>query len=472
MSLFANLLSQFISDSPYSIKKLSDECNVDRTVIQKYISGERLPNSYKNIEKIINKLTLTKKQKKNLRKTYDIEKIGIDKYNHFIKLKQIIENINHININHIEINYNLNTKHTIAKNIDELIINIHFIINDAINSKDNTLKLYIPTNNTLYSTIINSFYLSHNFHIKQILHLENDQENYKNMLNLIQFDNCFFTLLSQNVITKYNYNNFISTLSHYISYSYMICSEQYTLLIDSQLSSGILLTNEISQFLNHQFDIIFKNSQIYNSQHFSSFGYLQYHHDFHYVQNHNHYIIANEPSIISVIDDNLFDYHFIGNKCDYNKIKKYFSDYKNYILNLTITNTLNIYFTKSGLQAFIDTGFTCEFPKEYMTPLSKKERIFILKRFMNIINSNKNYQLHLINENYFTFPQQCIISYQENSDIMIMINSNNQNSTIFIKELTIKKEFYHFESFIKLEELEYDVIYTKHYLQQFIKNNS
>lgn len=472
MSLFSNLLSQFISDSSYTIKKLSDECNVDRTVIQKYISGERLPNSYKNIEKIINKLTLTKKQKKNLRKTYDIEKIGIYKYNHFMKLKQIIENINHMNINHIKINYNFNSKHTVAKNIDELIINIYFIINDTIHSKNNTLKLYIPTNNILYSTIIDYFYLSHEFFIKQILHLENDQENYENMLNLIQFENCFSTLFSQNVMTKYNYDNFISTLSHYISYSYMICSERYTLLIDSQLSSGILLTNEINQFLNHQFDIIFKNSQIYNLQCSSPFGYLQYHHDIHYIQNYNHYIIANEPSIISVIDDNLFDYHFIGSKNDYDKIKKYFSNYKDYIFNLTITNTLNIYFTKSGLQTFIDTGFTCEFPKKYMSPLSKKECIYILKRFINIINRNKNYQLHLINENYFTFPLQCMISYQENSDIMITINSNDQNSSIIINELTIKKEFYHFESFIKLEELEYDNLYTKHYLQQFIENNS
>lgn len=471
MSQFSVLLSEFIKNSPYSIKKLSHECNVNRTVIQKYLSGERLPNNYKNIEKIIDQLTLNNKQKETLRKAYNIEKIGFDNYQHFIKLKQLIENIKIIDSYKMDISYYFDKINLIANNLEELTTLTHFIIHDVLTSNSHKIKLYIPTNNELYTTIMNSFYLTQSISIEQILHLENDQKNQENMINLIQFENCLSSLFFHNVSIKYIYDNFISTLSYYNSYPYMIHSEHYSLVIDSKLSSGALLSHKMAENLNNQFDKMFLIANSYNSTYLSLFGFLYYHQNSNYSIHNNYYVFTNEPSILSIVDNDLFDRHFIGEKKDYEIIKKYFLNYKNYIHNLTLSNQLHIYLTKNGLQKFIQTGLTHEFPKKHMSPLSKKEAIFLLKRLINIASNNENYQLHLINENYFTLPQRCLIAYQDNQDVMILIDNEDKNRCIFINEPTIQKDFYNFIQIIAIEECEYDKSYTNAYFKQLLENN-
>ena len=47
MSQFSNLLSIYIKESPYNIKNLANEIQIDRTILQKYISGKRFPTSCK-----------------------------------------------------------------------------------------------------------------------------------------------------------------------------------------------------------------------------------------------------------------------------------------------------------------------------------------------------------------------------------------------------------------------------------------
>ena len=93
MSHFSDLLSIYIKESPYNVKNLANEIQMDRTILQKYISGNRFPASYACIEKIISHLTLTDQQKYDLKKAYQIEKLGLDQYNYLLEIKSIIENI-------------------------------------------------------------------------------------------------------------------------------------------------------------------------------------------------------------------------------------------------------------------------------------------------------------------------------------------------------------------------------------------
>lgn len=472
MSQFSNLLNNFIKESSFTIKKLSNECQIDRTVIQKYISGERLPSSYKNIEKIINKLTLTEKQKKSLKKAYDIERTGIDKYNRLIKLKEIIETLHLYSSNQIKINYNFNNISSIATNLNELIVLSHFIMNDAIHSESKTIKICIPTNNKLYENIISTLNIHDDLFLKQIIHLENDFQNNRNMLNLIQFENIFSSLYFYNTIVKYNYDNFISTLSNYVSYPYMIHSEHYSMLIDSQITSGILLTDEINKYLIKQFDEEFNKANLYCSHHSSSFGYLQYWNSIKHYDSFNFYIFSNKPALLFVLDDDLLNRHFLGNKEDYEIIKTYFHNYKKHIYNLSLQKQIHIYFTKSGLESFINSGTTEEFPNKYMTPMDKDECILMLKRLINMTH-NSHYQLHMINENLFKLPEHCIISFQENGNIMIVAGkSEEENQCIDISESTVCKEFYNLENIIEIEEYLYNQEYSSLYLKTFMKQHT
>ena len=122
MSQFSNLLSIYIKESPYNIKNLANEIQIDRTILQKYISGKRFPTNYATIQKIISHLTLTDQQKYDLKKAYQIEKLGLDQYNYLLEIKSIIENIHYIEPLSFTTEYQFDINKSCASNLDDLLI--------------------------------------------------------------------------------------------------------------------------------------------------------------------------------------------------------------------------------------------------------------------------------------------------------------------------------------------------------------
>ena len=91
---FSILFKQYIHSSQLSISLLAKRSGIDRTLIQKYISGNRLPQNYGIVEKIIQFLALTQLQKIELKHLYKLEKIGHERFNKLLLLKNIIANNN------------------------------------------------------------------------------------------------------------------------------------------------------------------------------------------------------------------------------------------------------------------------------------------------------------------------------------------------------------------------------------------
>ena len=138
---FSVLLDYLIKNSSYSIKKLAEETNINRTVLQKYISGDRFPSSYANIEKIADKLTLSKQQREHLYNVYKIEKVGYHKYECLKSIKQIIENISYpkdVSDYDFNIDYTFDSVSNFATNKDELVMIVRYLINQA---KQKVIKL-------------------------------------------------------------------------------------------------------------------------------------------------------------------------------------------------------------------------------------------------------------------------------------------------------------------------------------------
>ena len=131
MSQFSDLLSIYIKESPYNVKNLANKIQMDRTILQKYISGNRFPTSYACIEKIVSHLTLTDQQKYDLKKAYQIEELGLDQYHYLLKIKSIVENIHYIEPLSFTTEYQFNINKSCASNLDDLLTFTQFILNDA-----------------------------------------------------------------------------------------------------------------------------------------------------------------------------------------------------------------------------------------------------------------------------------------------------------------------------------------------------
>ena len=142
----------------------------------------------------------------------------------------------------------------------------------------------------------------------------------------------------------------ISTLETKNMYPYSIHSQNYSLLINSQLNLGILLKNDINQHLHLQFDKTFNNAYFYNHYYQSNLGYLSLHSLFNN-KLHTYFLLQRKPGILFALDKDMIDRHFIGNNDQYQELLNYLNilqifyhpmNYISILLEVACLNLLNL----------------------------------------------------------------------------------------------------------------------------------
>lgn len=461
MSQFSDLLSIYIKESPFSIKSLANEIQIDRTILQKYISGKRFPTSYATIQKIISHLTLTDQQKYDLKKAYQIEKLGLDQYSYLLKIKSIVENIHYIEPLSFTTEYQFDINKSCTSNLDDLLIFTQFILNDA-STTDHKLQICLPASNKIYELISHTVCLDGHISLEHLLYLDNDISNYQNMYNLTQFENCFPTLLSDHCIIKYIYQHSDSTFNSQNMYPYSIHSQNYTLLINNKLDSGMLLKDEINDYLHTQFEQLFMKAYPYSSYHYSDSGYLPLY-SFFNKEILPFYSLQRKPNILFVLDNDMLERHCMRAKEELLNDLDY---YKKHINSILLSDEFHLYFTKGGLLELIQTGVIDDISSSLITPFDNEEIQLLLHRLMNINKHHHNFYLHLIKED-FKFPKNCLIAYQEDHEVLFGVKEKKGYHSFILNESTIKREMFHLDILMNIE----DIIYTEEETLQFIEES-
>ena len=90
MKKINELLKQYVEKSNYTIYSLSYNSKVNRTTLQRALSGER-PISPENLKKILPFLNLTLAEKKELEQAMLISQIGENTYQEHLYIKGLLE---------------------------------------------------------------------------------------------------------------------------------------------------------------------------------------------------------------------------------------------------------------------------------------------------------------------------------------------------------------------------------------------
>ena len=198
---FASVLKEHITESKLSIASLSRLSDVNRTMIQKYISGTQLPANHEILNKILNHLALTQSQKEELLQLYKIEKIGLDTYKQLLNLDSFINQLSIHNQSqskcHIQVHFN--QPMTQATNKEEL----KMLLFSFLSSLDNeTIDIILNVDDALYSIIL-QFVEENNLKAHIILCLSSQSRHYS--MNLLQLEKLLPLLESNHVSVHYTY---------------------------------------------------------------------------------------------------------------------------------------------------------------------------------------------------------------------------------------------------------------------------
>ena len=93
MSSYGENLRRYIKDSGMSVRRLSLEAGMNRTLLQKYLSGERLPKNIKEVEHLSDCLMLSPEKRELLAQEYNRSRQGEKRYESFLMIRDMLHGL-------------------------------------------------------------------------------------------------------------------------------------------------------------------------------------------------------------------------------------------------------------------------------------------------------------------------------------------------------------------------------------------
>lgn len=91
MSAFSECLKVFKDRRKLTCAKMADACDMDHSVLFRWMSGQHVPKNWENLDNIIKKLHLSASERNELRSAYERTTLGEDCYQSYHKIIDLFE---------------------------------------------------------------------------------------------------------------------------------------------------------------------------------------------------------------------------------------------------------------------------------------------------------------------------------------------------------------------------------------------
>lgn len=410
----SQLLSEYIKTKKINIKKCAEYFQIDRSTLYKIIRGERTAPSRDFILKMSQYLYLTNDEKKELLNAYEIDRIGEFRYycrqhvSSFLKEATLFDNRSFA-VNDT-LNPILKTGHYTNKyDVEHLLYELSLL---ESKEKDPHIRILGQPTHTLYLLRIVSSHIpiTHLFCLNNTNELTKDTKFY----NLSVLTNIMPLIFNNDHYSPYYYYNEINAINNHLCFfPNMILTTRYLLIYTADHSSGIL----------------YEKGETYDAYKMLFNQYLK----------ETKYLITNTDDKSDVIEDfNCILYAppigalyqeddpFPVTLKDNDFIES-FKKHSMYLKQFVKCNKdhLSGLYTLQGLRHFVDTGYTTDFPQPLFQPLTIDDRIKLLRRLKNFMNTHS---IQLVD----------IPEYDNMSFLVIVMNINTLYFQIVSASGTIK----------------------------------
>ena len=410
----SQLLSEYIKTKKINIKKCAEYFQIDRSTLYKIIRGERKIPSRDFIQQISQYLYLTNDEKKELLNAYEIDRIGEFRYycrqhvSSFLKEAALLDNRTFA-VNDA-LNPILKTGHYTNKyDIEHLLYELSLL---ECKEKDPHIRIFGQPTHALYLLRIVSSHIpiTHLFCLNNTNELTKDNQFY----NLTVLTNIMPLIFNNDHYSPYYYYNEINAINNHLCFfPNMILTHKYLLIYTTDHSSGILYergdTYNAYEVLFNQY---LKETKCLISNKDDRSDMIE---DFNYI------LYAPPVGALYQEDDpfpiSLKDHDFVETFKTHSRYLKQFAKRNN--------DHLSGLYTLQGLRHFVDTGYTTDFPQQFYQPLMIDDRIKILRRLKNFMNTCS---IQLVD----------VPEYSDTSFLIIVMNMNTLYFQIVSASGTIK----------------------------------
>lgn len=465
MSNFSNLLREYIYRNNIKIQSLAKTSGVDRTLIQKMLTGDRIPADKEVLEKLIESLMLSPRQGRQLRESYHIARIGEDTYKRHLLVGDMLEGFCY-SPNKSDIISNSTYEHSFKNEGENGIFYGSNTINQLLKavieaeaSKKGIIKMIVQPTYQLFISLLAMIGSEYSLHVDHIFCLQEfgDQAD-PNTYNIDCIKNIVPLLTTDCVYTPHIYYENISChINNASFFPYVVITGSHVVTLSKDCQTAILYqTSSFLKLYTSLFDELKTNTIPLIASIKPTLGTYEYYYyrredsDKDFVSQGLQYSLHAQPCLPLFAPKDMVEKYINDVPQKQQLIHLHEKKICKLLKDVGTEDIFTTYFTQEGIGYFWKHGRFLELPDYLYKPLEKKDRLRLLTLYYKKCLENKVH-CHLVNKEIFRFPQNLIISATKDGYISILYTPYQKDTIYYtIKETSLASSLYSYLNFLKL----------------------
>lgn len=495
MSEFSDLLKKYVKRQHISNKKLADEMGINRTLLQKYLTGSRFPSSKTQVEQIAGRLMLSPDEHEQLMTCYTIEEMGKALYS---QRKQIVDMISHFSYligtapaSRRIFNTTITppTGSVFLQGKEAIIVSVQEVVGLEASAAEDpcTIQIIMQPEQEDMMMALKMACLSSDISVHQLICMNQEPaankdtnsseqrrgSKKKSAVSIGTQHNYNLQILSQIIplllsLDRYKasfyYGQPDTNMGSMSLWPYLIMTPHYCLLFDSKISQAIFTNDEqVHKACEARFHLIasrcFSASEEYNG--------FNEQMTYYFSKMPCSASLQIDPCLAFGITRDMLAELMLMNANGVEDVWVFLSQTLEEQIKTAVASGkcahVN-FFTREGMHLFLQAGRLDEYPSNIYRPVSVSNRKKLLQTFVEMIRSGilKSY---LLKEDMLV-DRHLIIQQLKGNEICLVCKMGAQRKTLVFKEQSLKDAFVDFFEYLPQSKFVYSLEETLAYIQE------
>lgn len=460
MSDFSEKCRQYIEDTGTNIYQLSKISGLDRTSLQRMVTGKRLPGP-DFISQFCLYLRINPKQKQKLMELYELERIGKPTYYTRKYIQNILEHLSTPDFSVRSYSPAVSLKHQIQLSFaieEELRL---FLEHSLLSHQQSPLLLTnFPPNCISFFRIILHLSEKHNkkFDLKHLFCLcqnPKKSEDINSTLELLQ-STLAFALTHYPYAPFFYYSKNVCIDTSTLIYPYYLIAENSVLLLSGDLQSSISLDNaDVVKKYRREAQNQFDSASPFLFTHREPKEILQFYQKLLLSKQVSSRVLESQPCVFSMLyDPSIWSFPVENTDLFDSKTMK-----ESFDSHFPAPQTFHNFFTLNGLERFCQTGcfsgpYSC-IPTQFSSEVRKK----MLEYFLNTSFETGNYTM--LKSTPLLTDRAYYEAFSDYSIFLCFLDKQDKFLGFYISESYIGQVFFDYFSSLETSPLAYSAEETK-----------
>lgn len=468
MSVFSDLLSEYITMKDVGVYPLSQFCGLDRSSMYKIINGKRTPAGEDVVRKMAQFMQLTPQEKTDFMDAFYIAQMGAEVYYRRKAVGELIETFSrregrkeHIfsemEVAKLELNGGGSgaTPFQGAAHVRHAILQL--FSGEAVKENGKISALVQPDFDFAMELLQVLGEQNPNLTIHHLFCMNNNEKltSRRKNYNL----SCLQKILpicacGCDYRAWYYYDNVAARLNEFRLFPYLILTEHCALAFSADYQNAVLFREETTlQMMRGMFEGYLKQSEplferLDTVQ--TQLGYTETLIRHFIASNSPRYFFQRMPCLSGLLTKEMLERHLVKEMPGREQMVQAVAQYAKVMQTQVLDKKTTMFFSEDGIRSFLAAGRVDEYPRECYSPLDFDERIDLIRRFLALRDRTN---LCMIRETQERAENALNISLNANEGYLLFQTRNERLIYLSIREPSVLTAFYDYLESMKPEKL-------------------